>query len=126
MSARQFYLRSYPIPDGMAAHAAAVEQGGWDGLLLTDSQNLSMDVFASLGIAAAATSTLQLGTAVTNLTTRHPAVVASTFATGQRISVRTEEIRWPQGRDATRPATPPRRPSTGAEDLLSARPVPAA
>jgi len=75
MSARQFYLRSYPIPDGMAAHAAAVEQGGWDGLLLTDSQNLSMDVFASLGIAAAATSTLQLGTAVTNLTTRHPAVV---------------------------------------------------
>ena len=81
MSARQFYLRSYPIPDGMAAHAAAVEQGGWDGLLLTDSQNLSMDVFASLGIAAAATSTLRLGTAVTNLTTRHPAVVASTFAT---------------------------------------------
>lgn len=86
MSARQFYLRSYPIPDGMAAHAAAVEQDGWDGLLLTDSQNLSMDVFASLGIAAAATSTLRLGTAVTNLTTRHPAVVASTFATLHHLS----------------------------------------
>ena len=50
-------------------------------MLLTDSQNLSMDEFASLGIAAAATSTLRLSTAVTNLTTRHPAVVASTFAT---------------------------------------------
>ena len=86
MSARQFYLRSYPVPDGMAAHAATVEQDGWDGLLLTDSQNLSMDVFASLGIAAAATPTLRLGTAVTNLTTRHPAVVASTFATLHHLS----------------------------------------
>ena len=92
MSARQFYLRSYPIPDGMAAHAAAVEQDGWDGLLLTDSQNLSMDVFASLGIAAAATSTLQLGTAVTNLTTRHPAVVASTF--GKRRDKPAWRRRW--------------------------------
>ena len=28
MSARQFYLRSYPVPDGMAAHAAIDE--AWD------------------------------------------------------------------------------------------------
>lgn len=86
MSAAEFYLRSYPVPDDMAAHAAAVEQDGWDGLLLTDSQNLSMDVFTSLTIAATATSTLRLGTAVTNLTTRHPAIVASAFATLHHIS----------------------------------------
>jgi 5,10-methylenetetrahydromethanopterin reductase len=86
MSTPEFFLRSYPMPDNMAAHAAAVEEDGWDGLLLTDSQNLSMDVFGSLYIAAAATSTLRLGTAVTNLTSRHPAVVASSFATLHHVS----------------------------------------
>lgn len=86
MRATRFFLRSYPEPDGMAAHAASVEQDGWDGLLFTDSQNLSMDVIASLHRAAAATSDLTLGTAVTNLTSRHPAVVASTFATLHHVS----------------------------------------
>jgi len=70
----------------MKAHAAAVEEDGWDGLLFTDSQNLSMDVFGSLYLAASATSRLKLGTAVTNLVTRHPAVVASAFATLHHVS----------------------------------------
>jgi 5,10-methylenetetrahydromethanopterin reductase len=70
----------------MQAHAAAVEEDGWDGLLLTDTQNLSMDVFGSLYLAASATSRLKLGTAVTNLVTRHPAVVASAFATLHHVS----------------------------------------
>ena len=48
VSRLELYLRSYPTPDGMREHAAAVEEDGWDGLLFTDSQNLSMDVFASL------------------------------------------------------------------------------
>lgn len=82
----QFFLRSYPDPDQMAAHAASVEADGWDGLLFHDSQNLTMDVVASLHLAAAATSSLTVGTAVTNLTSRHPAVVASTFATLQHVS----------------------------------------
>jgi alkanesulfonate monooxygenase SsuD/methylene tetrahydromethanopterin reductase-like flavin-dependent oxidoreductase (luciferase family) len=63
----KLYLRSYPEPDGMEAHAAAVETDGWDGMLLTDTQNLSMDVFASMYLAASATSHLEVGTAVTNL-----------------------------------------------------------
>ena len=82
----KFYLRSYPIVDGMAEHAAAVEADGWDGLLLTDTQNLSMDVFASLYLAAGSTSRLTLGTAVTNLSSRHPAVVAAAFATLHHVS----------------------------------------
>ncbi|BDX32291.1 LLM class F420-dependent oxidoreductase [Mycobacterium antarcticum] len=82
----EFFLRSYPIVDGMQEHAAAVECDGWDGLLFTDTQNLSMDVFASLYLAAGATSHLRLGTAVTNLTSRHPAVVASAFATLQHVT----------------------------------------
>ena len=86
MSRSELYLRSYPVPDGMQAHAAAVEEDGWDGLLFTDTQNLSMDVFGSLYLAASATSRLKLGTAVTNLVTRHPAVVASAFATLHHVS----------------------------------------
>src|SRR3712207_1478680 len=70
----------------MQAHAAAVEEDGWDGLLFTDTQNLSMDVFGSMYLAASATSQLKLGTAVTNLVTRHPAVVASAFATLHHVS----------------------------------------
>jgi 5,10-methylenetetrahydromethanopterin reductase len=81
MAGPKLYLRSYPDPDGMPTHAAAVEEDGWDGLLLTDTQNLSMDVFGSLYLAASSTSRIELGTAVTNLVTRHPAVVASAFAT---------------------------------------------
>jgi 5,10-methylenetetrahydromethanopterin reductase len=70
----------------MEAHAAAVEEDGWDGLFFMDSQNLSMDVFGSLYLAASATSRLELGTAVTNLVTRHPAVMASSFATLHHVS----------------------------------------
>jgi 5,10-methylenetetrahydromethanopterin reductase len=82
----KLYLRSYPVPDGIEAHAAAVEEDGWDGLLFNDTQNLGMDVFGSLYLAASATSRLELGTAVTNLVTRHPAVMASAFATLHHVS----------------------------------------
>lgn len=82
----KLYLRSYAVPDDMEAHAAAVEEDGWDGMFFMDSQNLSMDVFGSLYLAASATSRLELGTAVTNLVTRHPAVTASSFATLHHVS----------------------------------------
>ena len=82
----KLYLRSYPSPDGIRAHASVVEENGWDGLLFTDTQNLSIDVFGSLYLAASATSRLELGTAVTNLVTRHPAVMASAFATLHHVS----------------------------------------
>ncbi len=49
----KLYLRSYPIPEGLQAHA-----GSWDGLLISDTQNLSMDVFGSLYLTASATSRL--------------------------------------------------------------------
>jgi 5,10-methylenetetrahydromethanopterin reductase len=59
------------------------EADGWDGLALTDSQNLAGDVFASLAIAAHATSRLVLATGATNPATRHPAVIASAMGTLQ-------------------------------------------
>jgi 5,10-methylenetetrahydromethanopterin reductase len=70
----------------MEAHAAAVEEDGWDGMLFTDTQNLSMDVFGSMYLAASATLHLKVGTAVTNLITRHPAIMASAFATLHHVS----------------------------------------
>jgi 5,10-methylenetetrahydromethanopterin reductase len=59
------------------------EDHGWDGLALTDSQNLAGDVFAGLAVAAQATSTLMLATGATNPATRHPAVLACAMATIQ-------------------------------------------
>lgn len=62
------------------------EADGWDGLALTDSQNLTGDVFAGLALAAQATTRLLLATGATNPATRHPAVIASAIATIQAES----------------------------------------
>src|SRR6266516_481172 len=59
------------------------EADGWDGLALTDSQNLGGDVFAALAIAAHVTERITLATGATNPATRHPAVIASAMATIQ-------------------------------------------
>ncbi len=78
-----FYLGTFPIPGQVGELARMAEGDGWDGLALTDSQNLAGDVFAALAIAANATSSLKLATGATNPATRHPAVVASAMATIQ-------------------------------------------
>ena len=59
------------------------ERDGWDGLALTDSQNLGGDTFAALALAAQATERITLATGATNPATRHPAVIASAIATIQ-------------------------------------------
>ena len=66
--------------------AQTCEQDGWDGLVLTDSQNLSPDPYVSLALAAKCTRTLRLGTGVTNPVTRHAAVTANVIASLQEIS----------------------------------------
>ncbi|MGI9325920.1 MAG: LLM class flavin-dependent oxidoreductase [Pseudomonadales bacterium] len=62
------------------------EDAGLDGLLFFDTQNLSPEVYISLTAVAKETSTLQLGTGVTNPRTRHAAVTASAIATLQAVS----------------------------------------
>jgi 5,10-methylenetetrahydromethanopterin reductase len=79
----QFWLGTFPIPGRAAELAQLAEEDGWDGLALTDSQNLAGDVFAALAVAARATSKITLATGATNPATRHPAVVASAMATLQ-------------------------------------------
>jgi 5,10-methylenetetrahydromethanopterin reductase len=57
------------------------ERGGFDHVWFPDSQLLWRDVFAVAAAAAAATSRITLGTAVTNVITRHPSVLASAART---------------------------------------------
>lgn len=72
--------------------AAQAEQDGWDGLGIGDSQNRAGDAWVAMTLAARATSTLRLATAVTNPVTRHPAVTAAAAQSlanvfGERICV---------------------------------------
>ncbi|MCZ6888820.1 MAG: LLM class flavin-dependent oxidoreductase [Gammaproteobacteria bacterium] len=73
-------------PRGILREAKRVEDGGWDGLVVVDSQNLSGDSFVALAMAATVTERIGLGTGVTNSVTRHAATLASAAASVQRIS----------------------------------------
>jgi 5,10-methylenetetrahydromethanopterin reductase len=77
-------------PLGEARHAAgiarAAEEAGFELLGLGDNQSLWRDVYVSLAIAAEATSKIRLGTSVTNLVTRHPAVTTGSIATVDEVS----------------------------------------
>jgi 5,10-methylenetetrahydromethanopterin reductase len=72
--------------DGAAARAAKLEEAGWDGVAVVDSQNLAGDVYLVLAGAASGSAHLGLATGVTNPLTRHPAVTASAIAGIQSLS----------------------------------------
>lgn len=69
-----------------AAMAAGSEAAGWYGVTFGDSQNALYDAFVSMTLAATATSRIGLGTGVANSVTRHPALMASGFASLQQLS----------------------------------------
>jgi 5,10-methylenetetrahydromethanopterin reductase len=71
----QLWLSTRSVPQ--ARKAAAFENMGWDGLAFTESQNRSGDPFVALTVAALTTTRIGLGVAVTNPTTRHPAITAA-------------------------------------------------
>src|SRR4249919_941632 len=76
------------VPEaGMAETLAQrAEAAGWDGLSLTDSQNLVGDPFIAMALGAAVTERLRFMTGVTNPATRHPAALATAIATVQEVS----------------------------------------
>jgi 5,10-methylenetetrahydromethanopterin reductase len=82
----QLWALGVASPRGSRAYAQQAEQAGWHGMLVVDSQNLSGDSYVALTMAATGTSTLGLGTGVTNNATRHPAVTAGAIASIQKIS----------------------------------------
>ncbi|GAA2333478.1 LLM class flavin-dependent oxidoreductase [Streptomyces kunmingensis] len=63
--------------DRIMATVRRAEELGFHSAWFPDSQLLWRDVFTTLTAAALGTERIGLGTAVTNLVTRHPAVVAS-------------------------------------------------
>jgi 5,10-methylenetetrahydromethanopterin reductase len=69
-----------PVPD-LVAFAREAEAAGLDQLWFPDSQLLWRDVFTVSAAVAGATERVGLGTAVTNVATRHPSVVASAART---------------------------------------------
>lgn len=69
-----------PLPE-VTAFVQEAERRGFDDVWFPDSQLLWRDVFATAAAAAASTSRIGLGTAVTNVVTRHPSVVAGAART---------------------------------------------
>jgi 5,10-methylenetetrahydromethanopterin reductase len=65
----------------MVELALVAEVAGFETAWIGDSQNIWREAYVTLGAAAAATSTLRLGSGVTNAVTRHPSVIASAWAT---------------------------------------------
>jgi 5,10-methylenetetrahydromethanopterin reductase len=65
--------------------AKRIEEAGYDGITIVDSQNLG-DSYIALAMAAAETERIKLGTGVTNPFTRHAAVTACAIATVHAVS----------------------------------------
>ena len=82
----QLWTTGVASPRGSARAAKQLEDAGWDGFLVVDSQNLSGDPYIALAMAAAATTRLGLGTGVTNNVTRHASVTACSITSVQRLS----------------------------------------
>lgn len=75
-----------PVPvTEIADFARSFEASGWDGLAVGEAHGLLPDPYIALGIAAAATTTLKVGTAVA-VPLRHPLLAASAMATVQALS----------------------------------------
>jgi 5,10-methylenetetrahydromethanopterin reductase len=70
----------------LIATAQLAEELGYTMLWMPDSQVLWREMYALLGAAAVSTRRIDLGSAVTNLITRHPSVAASGFRTLDELS----------------------------------------
>jgi 5,10-methylenetetrahydromethanopterin reductase len=66
--------------------SARAEDAGIGALWLPDSQLLWRDTYAALATIALATSRIHLGTAVSNVATRHVSVIASAVRTVQELA----------------------------------------
>lgn len=90
-----------------------VERAGFDDVYVPDSQVLWRDAWMTLFAAARATSTIGLGTAVTNVATRHPSVVASLARTVAEAAGDRFRLGLGVGNSSVEPVG--LSPSTGAE-----------
>lgn len=66
--------------------AAAVDGAGFDAMWFIDFQLGMKDVYAAMNLAALASDRMEIGSAVTNLVTRHPTVTANATAALDELS----------------------------------------
>ncbi len=66
--------------------AAAADAKGFDSMWFIDFQLGMKDVYAAMNLAALSSKNLHIGSAVTNLTTRHPTVTANATAALDELS----------------------------------------
>ncbi len=83
---RGVVLQGVDPPEVFEDTSRRVEALGYDHLWLTDSSLHARNPYAYLALAARQTSTVSLGTAVTNPLTRHPGVTAAAIATIDDVS----------------------------------------
>jgi 5,10-methylenetetrahydromethanopterin reductase len=83
----QFWrMGATPVPcTEIGELARAFEASGWDGLALGEAHGLLPDPYVVLGVAAAATTRLKLGTSVA-VPLRHPLLAADAMATVHALS----------------------------------------
>jgi 5,10-methylenetetrahydromethanopterin reductase len=73
------------MPD-IRRQALEMEAAGYDGCYMSDSQNIRMECWVALTVAALATERIKVGPFVTNSLTRHPSVTAGAAATLQEVT----------------------------------------
>ena len=78
-------LPNRPIMD-FVDWIARADDLGFAGVWVADSQSVFRDAFMALALFAQRTQHMQLATGVTNIITRHPAVLAHSFATLDELS----------------------------------------
>jgi 5,10-methylenetetrahydromethanopterin reductase len=82
----EFWSNGAGMPSDFVRRAKRIEEAGYDGITIVDSQNLSGDSYVALAMAGAETERIKLGTGVTNPFTRHAAVTACAIATVHAVS----------------------------------------
>ncbi|MEJ8568050.1 LLM class flavin-dependent oxidoreductase [Elongatibacter sediminis] len=65
---------------------ARADELGFGGVWVADSQSIFRDAYMALALFAKRTRSMELATGVTNIITRHPAVLAHSFATLDELS----------------------------------------
>ena len=86
MTAEFWRMGATPVPvTAIGDQARRMEADGWDGLAVGEAHGLLPDPYVALGLAATATTTLKVGTAVA-VPLRHPLLAAGAMATVQGVS----------------------------------------
>ena len=83
---RGVILQPVDAPGDFVPMVSEIESLGYANLWCTDSSLHARNVYSYLTLAAMNTTSLRLGTAVTNPLTRHPAITASAAATIDEVS----------------------------------------